>query len=133
MNSDTLRSEYFVVIVRPFENLDAVPEESAVYAFSLDRQVERLQGSSDIIYVGETGNLRNRILEYAGNWKRKGGTGHRICENIKRLGVPLKVLFKLGKNMNASRLDTEREILERFVREHHELPAWNRSGPKVIG
>lgn len=132
MDSNTLRSEDFVVVEIPFENLDRLPEEPAVYAFSLRKRIDRLRGKSNIIYMGQTRDLRNRISQYGGKWRKKNGTGHRICENIKRLGAPLKLHFIMEENLNTTRADMERRLLERFLEEHHELPAWNRSGPKII-
>lgn len=39
----------------------------------LKRQLERVKGKTDIIYIGETGDLQNRLNEYGGNWKKEGG------------------------------------------------------------
>lgn len=132
MNSEYLMSKGFSVIENPFENLEVIPESPAVYALSIFRLIDRLRGKTDIVYMGMTKGLRNRMSEYAGKWKKRNGTGHRISDNIKRLNEPLSLLFKLEKNLSAPKKTIEIRLLSAFFQEHHELPAWNRKAPSNI-
>lgn len=131
MDSKTLKNRGFETLESPLRNLEKIPEEAAIYVFCLKREIERLRGKTDIIYVGETSDLQNRMDEYSGNWKKRGGTGHRICKNLRRLGEHVNLFFKLAEKLNTPRREYEGQLLTEFSKEHHELPSWNRSGPKT--
>lgn len=60
------------------------------------------------------------------------GTGHRVCENIKRLNQPITLFYKQERDLDKTRKIAESSLLFDFMEEHHELPAWNRSGPKIV-
>ena len=126
MDSRMLWSEGFKKLESPQEDLERVPQKAAVYVLCLRRQLERVHGKTDIIYIGETGDLQNRLAEYGGNWKKEGGTGHRIYESLRRLDEPVDLLFKLAERLSLSRRAYERQLLWKFSKEHIELPAWNR-------
>ena len=126
MDSTVLKRKGFKKLESPLENLERVPRKAAVYALLLRRQLERVHGKTDILYIGETGDLQNRLNEYGGNWKKEGGTAHRICENLRQLNEPIDLLFKLAKNLNLPRRAYEKQLLWKFSKEHIELPAWNR-------
>ena len=58
--------------------------------------------------------------------RRRGGTGHQICENLRHLNEPVDLLFKLAERLSLSRRAYEGQLLWEFFKEHTELPAWNR-------
>lgn len=50
----------------PLNKQGGLAEKPAVYALTVDKQIGRLRGKTDIIYIGQTGNLRKRMSEYGG-------------------------------------------------------------------
>ena len=63
MDSRMLGSKGFKKIESPLENLERVPQKATVYVLCLKRQLERVHRKTDIIYIGETGDLQNRLNE----------------------------------------------------------------------
>ena len=106
----------------------SVPAVPGVYAICAAVPFGRLFGSSDILYIGCTSNLRSRI----GSYRRDDGVLARRTTNQ-----------RLRDYLVEGRLDTvgwverpdrrharvlEEMLLERYEREHGELPPLNRSG-----
>lgn len=122
----------FQLIKNPLENLKKIPEQAGVYALSLRRKIERVKGITDILYIGETNDLRNRMKKYGGGWIKEEGTGHRICESLQRLRESVDLLFKLEENIEINKTVKEKKLLKEFLKVHHELPPLNRNGPKLL-
>ena len=104
-----------------------VSESSGVYILRLNRKFKRLQGESDILYIGCTGNLRERIVENHING-RGGKTTKRIHKYLFAKGYAESVEVSWILLDDVSKDAREKMLLEEYKEQHHELPPWNRSG-----
>lgn len=64
MDSKNLQKEGFERWVS-FNNLEPnnIPGKKGTYLFVLDSHFGRLKGKSDILYIGHSGNLKQRLLK----------------------------------------------------------------------
>jgi len=131
MNSRKLKKLGFnrwVKISQIQKNKDIVPKKPATYVFRLNKTIPRLKGNSDILYIGSTGNLRERI--YGNYVKGQGGpTTKRIRYMLFKKGYidRVEISWKTLTTRNESK-KLEKELLEKYEKGHHELPPWNRQG-----
>jgi predicted GIY-YIG superfamily endonuclease len=103
-----------------------LPTSKCVYIFRIQtRKIERLKGKSDILYIGQTSNLRRRFVNnYA---KGRGGfTTQRIHKNLVNRGYAYMVEVSWFETDDAEKI--EKELLNEFEEEHYEDPVWNRQG-----
>ncbi|MGV9103908.1 MAG: GIY-YIG nuclease family protein [Candidatus Thorarchaeota archaeon] len=126
MDAAMLATDGFFSVADPFDNLEEVPTEPAIYALCLTHKIPRLRRETDIIYIGQTRDLNNRMSEYGGDWKREGGTGWRVCQMLNELSEPIVLLFRLEEGNKNHRIVIKQELLELFETDHLELPALNR-------
>lgn len=128
MDSDDLLESGFSEIEHP-ENWSELPKESRIYVFYVSKILERLEGKTDIIYIGETNDIRRRMKEYfkPNGWIKDRGTGHRINSKIQHYGGEVYVISKEASEDEKERRKEEQELTRAFLNEHQELPAWNRS------
>ena len=102
-----------------------IPESPGVYILRLYKQFRRLNGYSDILYIGSTANLRRRI--YRNYIKSQGGlTTQRIHRYLFSKGYLDKV--EISWIISEKYKETETLLLKNYEDEHHELPPWNRQG-----
>lgn len=100
-----------------------LPEESGVYVFRLDKTFGRLVGESDVLYIGSTKNLRNRL--WRNYIKGRGGkTTKRIHYYLMKLRYLDRVEVSWVKLGDYESL--EEKLREEYEKDHHELPPWNR-------
>jgi len=99
-------------------------ETGAVYIIRLNRKFGRLKGESDILYIGSTGDLHDRIVE---NFLRgRGGkTTKRIHDYLVHKGYlnVAEVSWVFSENYE----ELEDKLLKVYEEDHHELPPWNRA------
>ncbi|MEM5853743.1 MAG: GIY-YIG nuclease family protein [Candidatus Aenigmatarchaeota archaeon] len=110
------------------KNPDILPKNNSQYVYCIrlkDRKVERLVGLTDILYIGKTTNLVQRFVK---NYlKDVGGlTTQRIHKYLFEKGYLDKVEVSWCEVEDFEKV--EKELLESFEEEHHELPSWNRQG-----
>lgn len=127
MDSNDLLDSGFSEIEDP-KNWSKLPQESRIYAFYVSEALERLEGKTDIIYIGETSNIQRRMREYfkPNGWIKDRGTGHRINSKIQRYDGEITVVTKQVSGSSKDR-EEEQKLIRAFLNDHHELPAWNRS------
>ena len=124
MNSKDLKIYGFEVWMPLDEQMiKSLPPEHGVYVMRLNRVFGRLKGESDILYVGSTDDLHQRIVN--NYWRGRGGETTKRIRNylfsknyLSQVEVSW-VVCQSPKNLEA-------KILERYENEHHELPPWNR-------
>ncbi len=102
------------------------PSESGVYVLRLNRSFGRLKGESDILYIGSTSDIYQRIVE---NYLegRGGKTTQRIRYYIFDREYLELIEISWVTSINPKQL--EEELLKKYEEEHHELPPWNRTLP----
>jgi len=102
-----------------------IPAKPGVYVFKLNRCLEKLKGKSDILYIGSSKNLRERIIyNYL---KGNGGQTTMRIHNylIKRNYINfVEVGWKITKNYK----NLEKRLRDKFDKDHDQLPPWNRQG-----
>jgi len=104
-----------------------IPSSPGVYVFRLDRCFGRLQGSSDILYIGHAKNLCERILE--NHLRGKGGkTTKRIHYYLCKMNYLeyVEVSWITTDSVKDS-IGMEKLLLKEYEKDHHELPPWNRA------
>jgi len=125
MNSQDLERYGFKEWV-PFNELPrtGMRHEGGVYILRLDTSFGRLNGVSDIVYVGSTTDFSSRFMK-----NYSGGTGglttQRIHDYLVRKGYAVRVSASWVATED---FQIERNLLKRYEEELHELPPWNRQG-----
>jgi len=108
-------------------NKQVLPPVPAVYVLKhIEGCFPRLIGESDILKIGATTNLLRRIIrEYV---KGAGGeTTKRIHRYLMDYGYMKKVELGFAEFRVDKCKPLERELLQQYEEDHHELPPWNRS------
>lgn len=102
-----------------------IPVLNGVYVIKLNKQFGRLKGTSDILYIGSTGDLNQRIIV---NYIQGSGgeTTQRIHEYlfVKNYIEAVEISWVLTNEQ----AQLERKLKTQYDEEHHELPPWNRAG-----
>lgn len=149
MNSQFLKENGF----RKFGEFDRTEIERrsseldfpGVYVFVLDKEFSRLDGKTDIIYIGQAGSrnkrpIYKRIIDYC-NAYESAPQDKRIGNQLKRLktktriGIALKnvilnnkvTITIFYKNFPQDKCkEEESKLLKRYSEDHIELPPLNR-------
>ncbi|MBW9222793.1 hypothetical protein KKP97_07095 [Methanothermococcus sp. SCGC AD-155-C09] len=135
MDSKSLRIYGFESWINLFElkiNKKILSEKNpenkpVVYVLKLDEKFGRLFGKSDILYIGYTKNLEDKIYnEYILGEKinEKTKTAKRIHTYLIRSGYLGKVEVSWIEIEDYESL--KKKLLEKYGKDHHELPPWNR-------
>lgn len=110
---------------------DNAPTAIGTYAMVASTKFGRLQGESDILYIGSATNkkkgLKSRIKQYIKPGKTQK-TSLRINRSLTD-GIPGNKVF-LWLHENPLALKIEHTLLSSYEKTHRELPPWNRSLPK---
>lgn len=121
------------LITRDFDkNMNLVlsaPACSGIYMVTTDRELERVRGRSDVLYIGRSGNLRKRMkyllkyflpADFAGNWGR-----HIARDVLKTIldETDLKVFISYATCGNYKQVETL--LLQKFCKNHIEGPPLN--------
>ena len=103
-----------------------IPKEKGVYALVCSVKFGRLNGESDILYIGSASGIKKglhaRIWQYIRPRKLK--TAQRISTNIKCWKLDAKIHLWLYLTPSAKEL--EHDLLTQHEVDHWELPPWNR-------
>ncbi len=111
---------------------------SGVYAFVLDKIFPRLNGETDIIYIGQTGSIFKRMLNYCDGYE-KAPQDKRIKDSLEKI----KTMIRIGRALKDKRLNNnvfifyknlsndkcqeeESKLLKKYSNDHIELPPLNR-------
>jgi excinuclease UvrABC nuclease subunit len=95
-----------------------IPAEAGIYELSASAQVSYPLGSSQVIYIGASKNLRRRIASYgSGEIKNRRISDFAHSDN-------LSVRFQLTNR----HLEVEKELLKAFKRHYGKPPRGNAKG-----
>ncbi|MBN1860412.1 MAG: hypothetical protein JW840_03005 [Candidatus Thermoplasmatota archaeon] len=103
-----------------------VPKTRGVYLFKYHKKIETITGEkTDIIYIGQSSDLRHRIVH-----NYLDGRGGKTTKRIHRNLIDRKYLKKIKVSWDEMPHSKKREteLLESFEEKYHQLPCWNRSG-----
>jgi len=105
-----------------------IPHKTGLYVFRFTTgNFGRLAGESDIVYIGSSEDLNERIV--TNYLKGQGGeTTKRIHLHLIERGYieRIDVSFAVLPTAQEGR-ETEKELLKQYEADHHELPPWNRA------
>lgn len=108
----------------PNPGLAIAPSSHGVYVFRRTRGsvISRVQGSSEIVYVG-SGNIRSRLRAHCNpDWDSFKNSGWLI--SLVANGAPLEVSWQVMQLKTARSLEIQ--ILQEYLVDHRELPPANR-------
>ena len=119
--------EEWFPLTKAKENPNLVPDKCGSYILrNRAGRFGRLVGESDIVYIGSSGSLNERII--SNYLKGIGGeTTQRIhfylVEQgyIDRIDVGFTLLLTIEESERI-----EKKLLREYEKDHHELPPWNR-------
>jgi len=109
--------------------LGKIPDSSGVYIISSPQPFGRYRGESDVVYVGSSANAQGGLKRRIRFFFHPGPSQY-TSKRIKALldlGEKLEISFHTCTALKARSL--EKEILQEYVREHLELPPYNRIEP----
>jgi hypothetical protein len=119
------------MVIKDFKNKkNELPQESGVYIFVSSKNIPRLVGSSTILKIGETLNLKLRMKRYfnlslsrlsKSPKRRTAFILRNYLDNCSNSKVTL--LFKPIKEN--SLLKEEKRLLKKYFDEHYEVPPLN--------
>ena len=116
------------------ETYKSLPSHSVVYIFLLEKEVNRLQGSSPILKIGETTNFKSRMARYFNvkdiqqiKDKPKRQTAYRLRKFIDSKDTKdIKLLYKITSKTSKKDLQNEeKRLLKLYLNEHLETPPLN--------
>ncbi|MCK5061931.1 hypothetical protein KAR28_05295 [Candidatus Parcubacteria bacterium] len=107
----------------------SLPQIGGIYIVSTDKELERLWGKSDILYIGQSGNLRRRMKyllkyflpsDFVGNWGR-----HTARNALKVIldETDTKVYISYVTCSNYKKIETR--LLQKYCKNHIESPPLN--------
>lgn len=104
------------------KTLSKIPDKKGVYLLKQPKKFGRLNGISDILYIGKsTSGLKSRLSFYF-----KPGltqyTSQRINKFLKQ-HKGIQIFF----TTNSSPRELEKKLIQRYIKDHKELPPLNRS------
>ena len=112
------------------QRIEKAPREKGVYVIRqvAEKSFGRLQGQSDIFYIGSTtskGELRQRLIQYLHPAPTQW-TNQRINESLKKYQMevawcPCRVPVNL-----------EHDLLRQYLNDHDELPPFNHAGIRRV-
>lgn len=129
MNSHHDLSEFSEWVRWPDRAASQGPAQPGVYVFRLDKEICRLSGESDLLYVGKAmSSLATRLKQH--RTVRTDGAGVGLaCQHIEKrnLGV-VQVAWRSCNDANGAS-DLESKLLTEYKDNHLELPPLNSNEP----
>lgn len=116
------------------ETYKSLPTHGVIYIFLYDGEINRLQGSSPILKIGETTNFKKRMARYFNikniqeiEDKPKRQTAYRLRKFIDlKQTSQIKLYYKEAAKKTKSELrNEEKRLLKLYLSEHLETPPLN--------
>ena len=111
------------------EEVDKIPATSGVYTIYTDRLFPRLNGETDIVYIGmaklgKSSHLKKRLMSLVTG---KGRNAYPRFSRLQQVGFKLSFSYEQSDNPRQKEL----EELKQYEERHLELPPLNRSGHSI--
>lgn len=97
-----------------------IPRDAGIYEISLSTKIHYPGGSTPVIYIGTSKDIRRRVASYTGRVLKNKRIAHLLCDG--------KVYIRY--HMSSHYIALEREMLRCFKRRYRELPKGNIQGGK---
>lgn len=125
MNSCNL-SGFSIWTVWSRTTVEGVPATHGVYVLRMAGQMAfgRLKGTSDIVYIGSSQNMRRRLSSHLSARDDARDIGCRLGRVLRDVG-PLELAWKVQASQAGAMLD-ECKLLARYSSDHIEFPPLNR-------
>lgn len=116
------------------EEYKKLPAKGAIYVFLYIKNIDRLQGSSPILKIGETTNFKKRMARYFNvkdiqqiKDKPKRQTAYRLRKFIDSKDTSqIKLYYKTATKKTKTELrNEEKRLLKLYLSEHLETPPLN--------
>jgi hypothetical protein len=114
-----------------FSSRWARQQKEIVYLWRSERPVPRLRGESTILYVGQTKlSLSDRYANWGARWLNTAANTHKFSHILNAYGA-IEILVCSHKDIAASLLEAEGQVLWWYFRNHCEYPPINYTKTKV--
>jgi len=100
-------------------------EFGCTYFLALKQAIPRLNGESDIIYIGQTENLRIRLSDYGNRTETQEKHLWDIINRLVSRGEFIQLFICIFPPEDMSYKDYEDKLLAEFLEQHWELPPFN--------
>lgn len=126
--------ENFKEVIDFREQYKTLPAKGAIYVFLYTKDIDRLEGSSPILKIGETTNLKKRMARYLNvhnisdiEHKPKRQTAYRLRKFIdSKQTSQIKLYYKgVTKKAKSDLQNEEKRLLKLYLSEHLETPPLN--------
>jgi len=98
-----------------------IPREAGIYEISLSTKIHYPGGSTPVIYIGASQDIRRRVASYTG----------RVLKNKRIVDLLSDGKVYIRYHMSSHYIALEREMLRCFKRRYRELPKGNINGGKL--
>lgn len=110
-------------------NRKSITSSPAVYAINLDQRFSRLIGTTQVLYIGQTGRLggdsdKSRLYGYNYPSGKHGRLIRSKADRLIALGHEITLRWKVVETEEESRLQ-EARLLQMHLDEHLEFPPFN--------
>jgi len=104
--------------------VEQAPKSAGIYVMrgKDGKKFDRVRGQSDIVYIGSSKNLKNRLRQYKNHNKKVSSPTRRFKWFSKM--YPLEIAFA-ETSSPATMFETM--LLQLYISDHHELPPLNHS------
>lgn len=111
-----------------FSTPEAKINKEIVYIWATDKNISRLKGESNIIYIGKTINsIHDRHFKYA-NLEATGRRNRPRYKHIIESFGPISFYVTNYKDIGSNVKDAEKKLLQAYFDDHLEYPPLNRMG-----
>jgi len=121
--TESSHSGFFAQYIALFQSREAASIAQVVYVFSTAREIPRIKGSSDILYIGQTSQTIERRYGDAKSIKFHEDHFTFYKHTIETYG-PIRFSYAVTDKFK----DLEISMLTHYEKEHLEIPPRNRQG-----
>ncbi len=109
--------------------VESVPTNSGVYVVLADKNIPRLVGESNVLYIGRGSNLRQRIIDLLKYYLPKNYTDkarkHTAREALGRIIEDTDITPSISYVACTNHKDLETRLIQSYCKQHIETPPLN--------
>jgi predicted GIY-YIG superfamily endonuclease len=94
------------------------------------KKFNRINGETDIVYIGSTDNLSRRFYGY-NHPGRSQYTNQKVNDFVIKFGHDVEFMWKEEPDGESARI-TESELLKKYQKKHHEYPPLNGASVRSL-